>query len=114
MTRRFTKDEPFVSPGKRVDAKICFLGPVGEFVHISRDYSPDGYMISTADAESIHDFVEASRGVKKDEVFLQVIAKVWDEAGVNPRYHRKAQDRLRREWPMLARVVQAIAKREAS
>lgn len=38
------------------------------------------------------------------------VAAAWNDAGPVPAYHRIAQERLRREWPVLAAAVEKLAE----
>jgi len=41
---------------------------------------------------------------------VEAVRRAWNEPGPRPDIHRKAQARLRREWPALAKAVEALAK----
>lgn len=45
-----------------------------------------------------------------DEELIAKIRRAWLDAGPVPSFHRKAQARLRKEWPSLAEPVEALAK----
>lgn len=40
---------------------------------------------------------------------LRAILDAWFNPGINPEYHRMWQDRLRAEWPTLARAIERAA-----
>jgi len=38
------------------------------------------------------------------------VIEAWTNKGANPKYHLKAKERLRREWPVLYRSIEKLAK----
>ena len=44
-----------------------------------------------------------------DEADVQAVVAAWTNPGINPPYHRRAQAKLRREWPTLARALDRLA-----
>jgi len=38
------------------------------------------------------------------------VRAAWADPGINPPYHRRAQAKLRREWPTLARALDRLAR----
>ena len=42
---------------------------------------------------------------------VQAVIDAWTVEGPVPEYHRAAQDRLRRDWPVLADALDALAGR---
>ena len=41
---------------------------------------------------------------------VEQLVKAWCDAGPVPEYHYAHMDRLRREWPMLARAIEAVVE----
>lgn len=42
------------------------------------------------------------------EVAAATVVEAWDNAGLQPASHRKAQAELHRTWPVLARAVEGL------
>lgn len=47
----------------------------------------------------------AARAAAADDVLA-----AWANPGINPPYHRRAQAKLRKEWPTLARALDRLAR----
>lgn len=45
-----------------------------------------------------------------DPRLVQAVINAWTVEGINPRHHRVAQARLRKEWPTLANAIEALVR----
>ena len=43
-------------------------------------------------------------------IIMDKIIKAWCIEGINPEYHRKQQERLRKEWPAMYNAIQEAIK----
>ena len=43
---------------------------------------------------------------------VEAVVRAWTEAGPRPDLHRRAQRRLRKDWPTLAAAIERLAARE--
>ena len=44
---------------------------------------------------------------KKNDQILAIF-KAWNDAGVNPYYHETWKDKIRRDWPVLAKALDGL------
>lgn len=85
-------------------------------VAIGRERDPSVELVATViwKDPSVFPVLSPERGRAAAVVIekASAVAKAWSEPGVAPAYHRQAQRKLAREWPVLAEAVKALVEAE--